>query len=129
MLKLKALVALASAILMSACANGYDYGDLVGGYKVVAMNPVEIYVERPDGVLIGGPNLRGVAFHDGKIFTVSEVERRPGRATSEYGIIFSARKIENMGMSYVEFSNELKLVGSEYPNFNNHSKFFTKKYD
>lgn len=129
MLKLKTLVALASSILMSACANRYDYGDLIGGYKVVAMNPVEIYVERPDGVLIAGPSLRGVALHDGKIFTVSEVERKPGHATSEYGIIFSARKTERMGMSYVEFSNELKVVGSEYPNFNNPSKFFTKKYD
>jgi hypothetical protein len=47
-------------LFITACAEHRDTGYLVNGYKVVAMNPLEVYVATPTNELIIGPTIKSM---------------------------------------------------------------------
>lgn len=88
-------------IFLSACAKR-DYGDLINGYKVIAVNPAEIYIAKPDDELIFGPSKEiGISGDFIFVYCGSEKIIRNGFvSTPGYNIVNTKN-----GLIYREISN------------------------
>lgn len=119
------LIMLGLIYLFTGCAKHYDAGNLPGGYEVVAMNPVEVYIRRPNGSLIAGPKLKSLAISGEIIFTITEVNIY-GKSLLKYGIIDTTYGIEVLDNSKDEFLHYLDKYDISYPEFENPANFFSR---
>lgn len=120
-----------SCLALSACGLKKDHGELVNGYAVIAMNPKEIYVAKPDNELVVGPFVERIGMSDYLILVQCSAKQTTVNgfvATPGFSVVNTRSHLISVGLTDAEIHSMFREAGLPLPTMLNVSLYFDSKF-